>query len=66
MEEEIRVQLENVIDRWCPESCKDESFELKSMRALLQLNAYMLDYDRVKRGEQPIGPSFPIELPQAK
>lgn len=64
MKRETIEQLENVVDRWCPESCKNEPFQTRMMRSLLQLNAYMLDYDRVKKGEQPIGPSFPIELPE--
>lgn len=66
IEKEIAEQLEIVITRWCPETFKHEPFKSRMIRALLQLNAYMLDYDRVKRGEQPIGPSFPIELPDFK
>ena len=66
MEDEIREQLEKVVDIWCPDTCRHEAFELRMMRALLQLNAYMLAYDEVKNGEQPICPSFPIELPEIK
>ncbi len=64
LQRETIEQLENVVDRWCPETCKHEPFKSRMIRALLQLNAYMLDYDRVKRGEKPVGPSFPIDLPQ--
>jgi len=63
MEVEIMQMLGNVIDRWCPETCKNESFELKMVRALLELNAYMLDYDRIQKGEDTIRETYPIQLP---
>ena len=56
--------LEGVVSKWSPST--DEQFDIRMMRALLQLNAYEQDVARVNRGEPPIRTSYPIPLPCTK
>jgi hypothetical protein len=59
--EETKRILEGVVSRWCPTS--DESFDIRMMRALLNLNAYEQDSHRVMLGAAPIRKSYPLPLP---
>ncbi len=66
IEKEIAEQLEIVVARWCPDTFNRESFKSRTIRALLEVNAYMINYDMVKKGKEPIRKSFPIDLPDFK
>lgn len=56
--------LEGVVSRWAPST--GEQFDIRMMRALLQLNSYEQDVARVNRGELPVRTSYPIPLPSTK
>ena len=62
MEEEVMEVLNKTINRWCPECFNHETFEIRMMRALLQVNAFTLDADRIKNGEEPIRTDHPVSL----
>lgn len=51
-----------LIDQWCPAGFEHESLTARTMRALMNANACVLDLQRVTLGEQPIRPldTYPI------
>ena len=57
---EIKEVIDGVLDRWSPD--KSESFEIRTMRALLFLNAFEKDSERFRNGEDPIRTDYPIPL----
>lgn len=58
---EVLKMLESVVSKWSPDT--GEPFQVRMMRALLNLNAYHLDAERVLRGEPPIRTIYPLPLP---
>lgn len=60
--DEARKILEGVVDRWC--SRKGEEFQVRMMRALLNLNAFEADYRLVMEGKRPIRTDYPLPLPK--
>jgi hypothetical protein len=61
---ELKEMLQQVTNRWCPEfSLLTETVQQQQLRALLQLNAYTMDADRVLKGERPIRTIYPLPLP---
>ncbi len=61
--EEVRKQLESVVDRWCPPAFKHEDFSVRMMRALLNLDAYEADFKLASEGQPPIRTDYPLPLP---
>lgn len=61
--QEIQQILENVCDTWCPKTYKYESFNIRMMRSLLEVNAYTQDVNRVLARKTPIRTAYPIPLP---
>jgi hypothetical protein len=58
---EANDAINTTIDNWSSEKCEDKV--VRMMRALLNLHAFSLDYQRVLRGERPIRTSYPLPLP---
>ncbi len=61
---EVNDAIDKTIDNWSPD--KNEEKEVRMMRALLRLNAFSLDCQRVLRGEKPIRTDYPLALPIKK
>jgi uncharacterized Zn finger protein (UPF0148 family) len=64
----LRATLESVVDRWCPKinpdgKPADESFEHRMTKALLNVNAFEIDYRRVMAGGKALNESHPLPLP---
>ncbi len=64
--DEVRKQLEGVVDRWCPPPFAHEDFSVRMMRALLNLDAYEADSRLVLEGKPPIRTDYPLPLPERK
>lgn len=64
---ELEVMLTEVINEvmniWCPTSAIEEDFQIRMMRALLNVAAYTADARRTMSGLQPIRIDYPILLP---
>lgn len=60
MKDEVQKALLEVLKRWCPPAFDDERFEIRCMRALLNLNAYEADVALVLKGKQPIRNDYPF------
>ena len=60
-QKETKALLEGVLKRWAP--FPNDPLEHKMMRALLNLNAFEMDCERVRKGEKPIRTDYPIPLP---
>jgi len=67
--DELRQTLEKVVDRWCPKINKNakeqppESFEQRMAKALLNLNAFEIDYRRFIAGGKPLNTDYPLPFP---
>ncbi len=62
LQKETKKIIDDILGRWCP--VQGEELPIRMMRALLQLNAFELDYKRVLAGEQPIRTDYPLPLPK--
>jgi hypothetical protein len=67
---DLRKTLEETVNRWCPKinpAAKDqppESFEQRMAKALLNLNAFEIDYRRVYQGGKRLTDRvYPLPLP---
>lgn len=65
----VRATLEAVVDRWCPKinpegKPADESFEHRMTKALLNVNAFEIDYRRVMAGGKALNSGHPLPLPE--
>jgi hypothetical protein len=67
--DELRKTLDTVVDRWCPKINKNakeappESFEQRMAKALLNINAFEIDYRRVLAGGKPLNVDYPLPFP---
>ena len=61
--EEVKKQLDGVVDRWCPVKTH-EDFTVRMVRALLNLDAYEADCKLVLAGKPPLRTDYPIPFPQ--
>lgn len=60
---ELQTNVETVLDAWCPTAKGKEEPHVRMMRALLHVNAFMLDAKRSLAGERPIRTDYPVPLP---
>ena len=70
--DELRKTLDAVVDRWCPKINKNakeappESFEQRMAKALLNINAFEIDYRRALAGGKPLNTEYPLPFPKAE
>jgi hypothetical protein len=55
--------LEEIVDKWCPDAFQQDLFNQKILRALFEMNAYIIQVDLINKGEEPLRKCFPQDLP---
>lgn len=61
--DEVQGLLENACSMWCPENFNHEPLNVRMMRALLNVNAYTNDSQRVLARQAPIRTEYPLPFP---